>query len=341
MTNRARIWLGAGLILVSAILMTVSILTGTESVSLREAWADWRSGIPFWQSPALSILIDQRLPRTLAAVIAGSGLALVGCSFQALLRNPLATPYTLGVASAGSLGAYAAYVLRIGGDANVLGFTAMEGSAFLFACMDMALIYLLAVRKARMSQSVLLLAGVTLSMLASAGIMLMRYFASPDRMVMMERWLMGGVNVVGYEPVLALFIGVTPCAVILLGQAAKLDQLGFGVEMAAGRGVNVPRLQKLTFLTGSLATAIIVSKVGPLAFVGLIVPHAVRTITGSRHRALMPLTLVAGGGFLCFCDIVARKVLPGETPIGIITALIGGPFFLYLLMRRRFTGWDT
>jgi len=113
------------------------------------------------------------------------------------------------------------------------------------------------------------------------------------------------------------------------------------VEIAAGRGINVKLLQVVTFFIGSLMTAMIVSVVGTIGFVGLIVPHIVRSMTGSRHRLLMPLSVLVGGGFLCFCDIVARKALPGETPIGIITTLLGGPFFLYLLMRRRFTDWET
>ncbi|HIJ65550.1 MAG TPA: iron ABC transporter permease [Candidatus Hydrogenedentes bacterium] len=341
MLTRARVLLVFALIVVSLGLAAASLMIGTETVSVHQAWADWRAGMTRYESPSLSILINQRLPRTLAALIAGAGLALVGCGFQALLRNPLATPYTLGVATAGSLGAYIAFVFELGGAFRVLGFSAVEASALLFAWADMTVIYLLASRRARLSPFVLLLAGVTLSMLASSGIMLMRYFASPDRLVMMERWLMGGVDIVGYEAVVALAIGVTPCLLILLAQGGKLDQLGFGHELAAGRGVNVPRLQAVTFLVGSLTTALIVSKVGPIGFVGLIVPHAVRTVTGSRHRVLMPVSLVAGGGFLCFCDIVARKALPGETPIGIVTALLGGPFFLYLLTRRHFTDWQA
>jgi iron complex transport system permease protein len=111
--------------------------------------------------------------------------------------------------------------------------------------------------------------------------------------------------------------------------------------MAAGRGVNISRLHLTTFFAGSLLTAVIVSEVGPIGFVGLIVPHAVRTITGPRHRLLMPISLLVGGAFLCSCDIAARIVLPGETPIGIVTTMLGGPFFLYLLMRRKFTDWEV
>ena len=321
-------------------LIFASLAIGAEPISLRQAWADWRAGLSYAESPSLSILIQQRLPRTLAALIAGSGLALAGCAFQALLRNPLATPYTLGVASWGALGAWTATVLHGHGVRLFLfGLPPVETFAFLFAAFDVVIIYMLAVGRARMAPTVLLLAGVTMGMLANSGILLMRYLADPERLVVMDRWLMGGVDVLGFNPVIALFIGVTPCLLILLAQSAKYDQLGFGEELAAGRGVNVRRLQLTTFLIGSLMTAVIVSRVGPIGFVGLIVPHAIRGVVGSRHRLLMPLSLIAGGAFLCFCDIIARRVMPGETPIGIITTLIGGPLFIYLLVRRRLTDW--
>ena len=344
-----------------ALLFAASLTIGTERVSLAQAVAEWRSGTPVNEAPALSIIINQRLPRTLAAFITGCGLSLAGCAFQALLRNPLATPYTLGIDSFGALGAWSATIamqsIAAAGAASawpgarllsdtvvsfdVLGFSLVQVSAFAFAAVDMLLIYAMATRSTRMAPSVLLLAGVTLGLLANSGILFMRYLAQPDRLVNMDRWLMGGVDIIGYEPVIALVIGVTPCVIVLLAQAAKFDQLSFGEELASGRGVNVKRLQITTFLVCSLMTGIIVSKVGPIGFVGLIVPHAVRALTGSRHRVLMPMTLLAGGAFLCVCDIVSRKVMTGETPIGIITSLIGAPFFLYLLMRRRFTDWEV
>jgi iron complex transport system permease protein len=324
--------------------MLASLLIGTENLSIGRIIAEWHAGAPLKQSPALSILVNQRMPRTLVALIVGCGLTIAGCSFQALLRNPLATPYTLGIDSFGAFGAYAATIFGSAAGLSAFefaGFSHVQASAFAFATFDVLLIYGMATRKTRMAPSVLLLAGVTLGLLAGSGILFLRYLARPEQLVNMDRWLMGGVDVIGYEPVLTLLIGVLPCSVALLAQAPKFDQLGFGEEMAAGRGVNVRRLQLTTFLVCSLMTGIIVSKVGPIGFVGLIVPHAVRIVTGSRHRVLMPVSMIAGGAFLCACDIVARKFMTGETPIGIITSLIGAPFFLYLLTRRRFTDWET
>lgn len=326
------------------LMVGASLVIGTEQLDLGQAWREWRAGTPLDAAPTLGILVQQRMPRTLAALIVGCGLALAGCAFQALLRNPLAEPYTLGISSAGAFGAWTATILveAYQWPSSVLGVPMIQFCAFTFAIADMVTVYLLSARRSRVSPSVLLLSGVTLGLLANSGILLMRYLADPQRLVSMDRWLMGGVDVLGYQKeVIPLFVGVTPCVLILLAQASKFDQLGFGAEIAAGRGVNVTRLQFITFGVGSFLTAIIVSKVGPIGFVGLIVPHLVRGVTGSRHRILMPLTALAGGAFLCFCDIIARKILPGETPIGIVTTIIGGPFFLFLLMRRRFTDWQT
>jgi iron complex transport system permease protein len=325
-----------------AVIFVSSVFVGTETLDLRQAWAELASGTPIYDAPTLSVLLNHRIPRTLAAFIAGGGLALAGCAFQALLRNPLATPYTLGVASAGALGAWIAFLIADHtSDIPLLNLLASKQvMAFLFAGLDVFLVYLLAARRIRTSPAVLLLAGVTLGMLANAGILFSRFLARPDRLVNMDRWLMGGVDVLGYRPVLLLAAGVIPCAIVLLLQAARYDQFAFGTTLAAGRGVNISRLQTTTFLVGSLITAIIVSEVGPIGFVGLIIPHAVRLVVGPSHRLVMPLSIVAGGAFLCLCDIVARRILPGETPIGIITTMVGGPVFLYLLVRRQFSEWQ-
>lgn len=322
-------------------LVFLSIAVGTEPIDLRDAYAQWRSGANGAEARELDIILTLRLPRTLLALLAGGGLALAGCAFQALLRNPLATPYTLGIDSFAALGAYMATVLGAGTAMNLFGFSLVQVAAFVAATLDVLIIYAMATRARRMSPLVLLLAGVTLGLLANSGILFLRYLAKPEQLINMDRWLMGGVDLIGYEPVWTLLIGVTPCAILLLMQASRYDQLGFGEELAAGRGVDVRRLQVTTFLVCSLMTGVIVSKVGPIGFVGLVVPHAVRTMTGSRHRLLMPMSMVAGGAFLCLCDIIARKAMTGETPIGIITSIVGAPFFLYLLVRRKFADWDN
>lgn len=340
MRNRPRITVLA--VVVGCLALTLaSVLIGTESVSIGQAWAEWKEGVRVNEAPALGIFLLHRLPRTLLAFVVGAGLSIAGCAFQALLRNPLATPYTLGIDSFGALGAFAGTVFGLGVGFEMAGFSMIQAMAFLFAGLDVLIIYVMAARSTRVSPSVLLLAGVTLGLLASSGILFLRYLAKPDQLLNMDRWLMGGIDLIGYGPVFTLTITVAPCAVVLLAQAAKFDQLGFGHELAAGRGVDVRRLQITTLLVCSLMTAVVVSKVGPIGFVGLIVPHAVRIVAGSRHRVLMPLSMVAGGAFLCLCDIFARRLMPGEMPIGIVTSIIGAPFFLYLLTRRRLVDWAT
>lgn len=335
-------WILSASAVLCLLVVAASLSIGPETLNPLDLMRQWRAGESV--TDAIYILFSLRLPRTLAAFLAGAGLALVGCAFQALLRNPLATPYTLGLAGAGSFGAYTALVLVDFGRLPyaLLGIPMVQAFAFLFAAIDVLLIFLVASRRVRPTPTVLLLTGVTLGIVANSGIMLTRYFARPERLIDMDRWLMGGVDVVGYGPVITLAIGVLPACLVLLAQAGKLDQFGFSEEMAAGRGVNIARLQLVVLLIGSLITGIIVSEVGPIGFVGLVVPHTVRAFTGASHRILMPVSLLSGGAFLCLCDLIARKVpVAGEIPIGIITTLIGGPFFLYLLVRRKFTDWET
>lgn len=311
-----------------------SVLLGAESLPLGRVWAEWGQA----DSPLWGIVWQQRFPRTLAALLAGGGLAVAGTVFQAALRNPLATPYTLGVSSAAALGAWCAGLVR-----DQMGWHGVpgleQGFAFGFALVDVALIFGFARRNVGASPTVLLLAGVTLGMLANAGIMLTRYYAAPERIISMDRWLMGGVDVLGMGPIMLLAAGVIPCIVLLWGQGRALDQYCFSPELAEGRGVATRELVWRVFFVASLLTAIIVSVTGPIGFIGLVVPHFVRTLTGPRHRMLMPVAFVAGGAFLCSCDLLSRLLMPGETPAGIITTLIGAPLFLHILLRSRAGAW--
>jgi len=326
------VFLGAIAMAVAA--SVASVLLGAESLPLGRLVSEW--GQP--HSMAWDIVWQQRVPRTLAALIAGGGLAIAGTVFQAALRNPLATPYTLGVSSAAALGAWCAGLVR-----DQMGWHGVpgleQGFAFGFALVDVALIFGFTRRSVHASPTVLLLAGVTLGMLANAGIMLTRYFAAPERVVSMDRWLLGGVDVLGTKPIALLLVGVVPCGVLLWSMSRQLDQYCFSPELAEGRGVSTQTLVWRVFFVASLLTAIIVSVTGPIGFIGLVVPHFVRVITGPRHGALLPVAFVAGGAFLCSCDLLSRLVMPGETPAGIITTLIGAPLFLHILLRTRAGAW--
>jgi len=282
----------------------------------------------------LDIVLNQRLPRVALALLAGGGLAVAGAAFQALLRNPLATPHTLGVSAGGALGASVAIFLGLADFGGSL-INAVQSFALLGSLCIVGVIYLLARHKERFSTLKLLLAGVTLALICSALIMFVRYLAEPHKLVVLDRWLMGGLDVRGYRSLASVLPLFLPALVLLLCQANNLNQLAFGEELAAGRGINVAAVQAVAFVGGSVLTASVVSVAGPIGFVGLIIPHVVRLLLGPDHRVLLFASFFAGGAFLAAADTVARTVLaPTELPVGVLTAMMGGPFFLVILVRK-------
>lgn len=342
LTTRRMAGMIGGFALFALAAMLISPLFGAERINPLTAIAHWLNPPPEGRTAQADIFFYLRLPRILLAFLAGAGLATVGAVFQALLRNPLATPYTLGVASGGSFGAVVAIFMP-----SVLPWLAFSWGpinhvqlfAFAGASLAVALIYLLARSGGHVSPMELLLAGVILGTIFSALILAIRYFTRPDLLVGMDRWMMGGLDITGYRELLSVLPLLVPGILILLLTARGLDQISFGEDLAHGRGVDVARLQKICFFCGSLATGAVVAVAGPIGFVGLIVPHTVRRIVGPDHRLLLPCTLLAGGGFLILCDTVARTIIaPTELPVGVITALLGGPFFIYLLVRSRSSG---
>ena len=282
----------------------------------------------------LEIVLNQRLPRILLAFLAGGSLAVAGAVFQALLRNPLATPHTLGVSSGGALGAATAIfldlsVFRIG------SFSSVQIFALCGSMAAMGVIYLLARQRENFSTLKLLLAGVTMALISSALIMFVRYMAEPHKLVVLDRWLMGGLDVRGYRSLASVLPLMLPALALLLAQVQNLNHLAFGEELAIGRGINVGQVQVAAFVGGSVLTASVVSVAGPIGFVGLIVPHAFRLIFGPDHRVLFVTSFFGGGAFLAVADTFARTILaPTELPVGVLTAMLGGPFFLFLLVRR-------
>ena len=284
--------------------------------------------------PTSRIFWTLRLPRVLLAALVGGALAVAGVVFQALLRNDLATPFTLGVASGASLGAVVVIHLGLGG--AILGISPLPLAAFIGALAVLALVLgMVRARGPRLDTATLLLAGVTLSFLCSAVILLVQYlsdFTDTNRMV---RWMMGGLDTVGYGPLLQAGPLVALGALWVFTQAAVLDQLLTGDLLAASRGVEV-RSARVTLLTAaSLMTAAVLAFTGPIGFVGLIVPHAMRRLVGARHRELLPASLLGGAALMMVCDAVARTVIaPAEIPVGVLTALIGAPFFLAILLRK-------
>ena len=279
----------------------------------------------FWQ---------QRVPRVLLACCVGGALGLAGAVFQVLLRNPLATPDTLGVTSAGTL--TAAVTLVFPSLSFAIGpFSSTYVCALAGSAIAAVFIFLLARRGHALSVPFLLLAGVSVNLFCGAAIMLMRFIADPYHLVAVDRWMMGGLTTVGYTEILALLPIIAIGAGLLLWQAHALNQLAFGNELAGGRGVHLQRVLTLSFVGCVLLTAAVVAVAGPIGFVGLIVPHAVRVISGPDQRVLLPASMLGAAALLAACDTVARTcIAPTEMPVGILTACIGAPVFLLLLLRH-------
>jgi iron complex transport system permease protein len=253
-------------------------------------------------------------------------------AFQAFFRNPLATPFTLGVSSGASLGA--AVGVRFGLGAAFLGFSGVSLCAMAGALLAISVVYGLTRIKRDCSTGAMLLAGVAVNFFFSSLILLIQYTADVYDTFRILRWLMGGLQMVGFGASLQVLPFVAVGAGLLALQAGELNLLTTGEELAASRGVNIGRTKGLLFVCVSIMVGAVVSVCGPVGFVGLMCPHICRLIVGADHRRLLPATLLFGGAFLVVCDTVARTAFaPTELPVGIFTSLLGGPFFLWLLLR--------
>lgn len=316
---------GAGAVLLLALIL--GPLIGPTTVDLRRALADPTS-------PDHDIVFGARLPRTLFAAVTGAFLAASGVSFQAVLRNPLASPFTLGVSGGASLGAVLA--IRLGWDRGPGALAAVPLAALAGALAVVGVVGSLARARRTPSPVTLLLGGVIVNFVCSALVLVIHYQADLTQSFVMLRWTMGGLDLFGYTPLLSTL----PFAALGLGLMGStlryLNVLSVGEDWARSRGADVRRVMTLQYVGASLLTASVVAHTGPIGFVGLVVPHVLRLLVGADHRMLLPASLLAGGGFLVACDTLARTVFaPVELPVGVVTALLGGPFFLWLLLARR------
>jgi len=289
-------------------------------------------------NPEGAIFWQQRIPRVLLALLAGGALAVVGASFQVLFRNPLVEPFTIGISGGSALGAF--LTISFPGLWVVWGpFSSVQVFAFGGAAGVLALIYSMARRSRGLAIHTLLLAGVTISIISAGLILLLTYLASPHEVVVFQRWMMGGIDVAGYRELASLFPMLFPGLGLIFYHSNDLNHLSLGEEMALGHGVDVVRVQRNVFIGGALATASVVSLAGPIGFVGLIIPHAVRRLSGFDQRLVIPGSFFLGGAALAVCDAAARTVLsPTELPVGVITAIIGGPLFIRLLVSKK---WES
>jgi iron complex transport system permease protein len=314
--------------------LLLSPLFGSSQVDLRAAFDFTR---PLADNPAARVLLYGRLPRVLAAATAGAGLAAAGVAFQALLRNPLACPFTLGVSSGSSLGAVLA--IRFGLESLTvfglaLGELALPLSASLFALLVVGLVFWLGERGSA-GPTTLLLSGVTLAVLSGALIMAVIYTADFGQTYRIVRWQMGDLDVMRYDLVLRMAVPVLLALALLWPRARDLNALSAGPDAAAGLGVDVRRATRWVYLCSSLAVGAVVAVAGPIGFVGLLVPHTLRSLLGPDHRLLLPASALCGGSFLVLCDLLSQVVArPAVLPVGVLTACIGAPFFVALLLSR-------
>lgn len=305
--------------------LVVGMLAGAVPLTPAELW----HGIRDPSAPSAEIIRNLRLPRVFLAFLVGGSLGVCGASLQALVRNPLAEPYLLGLSGGAGLGAVVAIGLKLGSS------WAVPIAAFAGALAAVALVYRLSqVEGRRLDPRVLLLAGVVVGAFATALMSAIIVLSDAVQLRNVFLWLLGGLSRSSWEAlVIFLFYSIIPLALLFLS-ARALDLLVLGEETAHHLGSNVERTRIIIYLTTALLTAAGVATCGIIGFVGLVVPHAVRRIWGPLHRTMLPFTFLVSGCFLVLADAVARTVVrPAELPVGIVTALIGVPVFALLLRR--------
>jgi len=284
------------------------------------------------REPEWSILWQLRVSRTLLGLFAGGALSLAGSVFQAMLREALATPYTLGVSTSASLGAV--IVIALGGH-TVLGVPAVWMGALAGAAAVLFLVLGSAARPGRMSAFGLLLIGIATNSVCSAAILLIHGFAGLSQSFSIARWLLGSIDAIGYGALVPFVVLVAGIALWILRHARHWNLLAVGEDWASARGTPVSRLLLGGYVAGSALAASTVALTGPIGFVGLIVPHLARSRVGADHRLLMPCAFLMGGVLLAGGDAIGRSVLaPAEIPAGALMALIGGPYLVWLVRRR-------
>ncbi|MGQ0793233.1 MAG: FecCD family ABC transporter permease [Deltaproteobacteria bacterium] len=281
-----------------------------------------------------TVYLEIRIPRILMATLAGGTLAISGAALQALFRNSLASPFTLGISGGASLGALLA--IRLGVAQGVLGFSPVAFLSFVFSMATIFFVYSASKVRGIVSVGRLLLAGVVVNFLYSAFVLFIQFFSDFTQSLQTMRWIMGSLDIVGIEAVWKTALLAIPACVILLSVTRDMNLFALGDDVASSLGVNVRRVEKTVYFATSLAVASVVSVTGPIGFVGLIVPHVLRMILGVDNRLIFPCSFLLGAAFLTGVDAVARTaLLPVEIPVGIVTAAIGGIFFFWLLLAMK------
>ena len=317
-------------ILFLAVVITSLVAAGVGAVHIPIREAADAIFRPDSVSPeTLTIIRELRLPRIIVGLLVGGGLALAGVVFQALLRNPLADPFILGVSSGAAVGVVASMLLGL---EDVLW--ASELFAFVGAMTTVVIVFRIARIKERLYPHTMLLTGVIVNAFFSAAIMFFISIARNEEIREILLWMMGNLSLSSMEDALAVGGVFVVVGIIVLYHARNMNLLLGGDESAASLGVEVQKTKMVLFVAASAMAAVVVSAAGVVGFVGLVIPHMIRMILGADHRALIPSAVLFGGMFLVIADTAARTVITEiELPVGVLTALLGAPFFIYLLRR--------
>ncbi len=280
-----------------------------------------------------SIIWSIRLPRVFLGVLVGSSLAIAGAAFQGMFKNPMADPFVIGISSGAALGATIAIILRV--SISFIGVSAINVFAFIGALITVFIVYNISRIKGKVPVTTLLLAGVAIGQFLTAIMSLLMVIFSND-MAKIVYWTMGSLAGKGWEPLLRIAIPVIVSILLIHLFARDLNIMLTGEDAAKSLGINVEKTKMYILVLGTFMVSMVVSVSGIIGFVGLIIPHIVRIIIGPDHRVLLPASALTGGIFMVFADTIARTIIsPVEIPVGIITALFGGPFFLYLLKKTK------
>lgn len=281
----------------------------------------------------VSIIWNIRLPRVLLGVLVGASLSMAGASFQGMFKNPMADPYVIGISSGAALGASVAIILKW--DFSIFGFSSISIFAFLGALLAVTLVYNIARIKNQIPITTLLLSGVAIGQFFTAIMSFLMVIFNKD-MTKIIYWTMGSLSGKGWAPVVMIFIPIVASIIVMNFFSRDLNIMLTGEESAKSLGVNVDKTKIYILLVGTFMTSVVVSVSGIIGFVGLMIPHIVRLIIGPDHRVLLPASALLGGIFMIFADTISRTIIsPVEIPVGIITAVFGGPFFIYLLRSKK------
>ena len=315
------------LLVILIITFVVAMLSGISDISVVEIFKSL-----FFSSDenTYTIIKQIRLPRVILAIVAGAGLACSGCVFQGILRNPLADPFTLGISGGAAFGVSIGFTFGI----TKLSWFFLPLFGFCGALLSVSFVYLLNLKKEFDSNS-MILSGVIASYIFSSAVMLVFSISSHDQLYSAFMWLMGSLAFFDERllPIIAVFVIVGVLFLCFLGNVINIISLGS--EKSSSLGINTAKTVKYIFMLSSLITACIVSCCGVIGFVGLMIPHITRKFVGNNNKILMPFSSIIGSIFLLICDTISRTLIaPVEIPIGVITSIIGGLFFVFLLLKK-------